>query len=184
MDDTPSITERVRALIEHEPAGDGRIRNHLSVAGSPASMRGFIEDCRTDGGARILSIGGERMPIRWERHAAHSSSGSWVRIDPGREPQQGSEHAEEARAEFAFGSDRPLDDGLAETSLRHPDLEFRYAGLHHHRLREDVAKGGLWKGGERLAAAEEPALGHHEEGEQMATLIRDVEALEVPPAAA
>ncbi|MFM9123704.1 MAG: hypothetical protein ACKOSO_00660, partial [Actinomycetota bacterium] len=77
----------------------------------------------------------------------------------------------------------PLDDALAEASRRHPELEFRYAGLRHHRLRYDVAKGGLWKGGERLAAADEPATTHHEEGEQMATLVRDVEALEAPRAA-
>ncbi|MEY4226731.1 MAG: hypothetical protein RL190_1488 [Actinomycetota bacterium] len=183
MSDTPSIADRMRELIEHEPPGDGRVRNHLSVTGSPAAMRGFIEDCRTNGGARILTIGDQAMPIRWERHAARSTSGTWVRIDPGREPLEGSEHEEGARAEFAFGSDAPLDEALGETSRRHPDLEFRYAGLRHHRLRYDVARGGLWKGGERVAEAEEPATTHHEEGEQMATLIRDVEALEVPHAA-
>ena len=183
MTDSPSIAERVRALIEHEPPGDGRVRNHLSVTGPPDAVRGFVADCRTDGGARMLRFGDASLPIRWERHAERATGGSWVRIEPGREPERGSEHHEVAKAEFAFGSDAPLDDALAEASRRHPELEFRYAGLRHHRLRYDVAKGGLWKGGERLAEADEPATTHHEEGEQMATLVRDVEALEAPRAA-
>lgn len=180
MTDSPSIAERVRALIEHEPEGDGRVRNHLSVTGSPDAIRGFIADCRTDGGARMLTLGGESMPIRWERHAERATGGAWVRIEPGREPERGAEHHETAKAEFAFGSDEPLDHALEETSRRHPELEFRYAGLRHHRMRYDVAKGGLWKGGQRLAEAQEPATTHHEEGEQMATLVQDVEALQAP----
>lgn len=183
MTDSPSIAERVRALIEHEPPGDGRVRNHLSVTGPPDAVRGFVADCRTDGGARMLRFGDASLPIRWERHAERATGGTWVRIEPGHEPERGSEHHEVAKAEFAFGSDAPLDDALAEASRRHPELEFRYAGLRHHRLRYDVAKGGLWKGGERLAEADEPATTHHEEGEQMATLVRDVEALEAPRAA-
>lgn len=183
MEETSTFAERVRALIEHEPSGDGRVRNHLSVTGPPAEVRGFIADCRTDGGARVLSLGGTTMPIRWERHARRSAEGQWLRIEPGREPEGGTAHTETAKAEFAFGSDEPLDEALAETSRRHPALEFRYAGLQHHRLREDVAKGGLWKGGERIAKASEPAITHHEEGEQMATLVQHVEALEAPRAA-
>ncbi|MGA0121833.1 MAG: hypothetical protein ACO3KD_02340 [Gaiellales bacterium] len=180
MDETSPFTARMRALIEHEPAGDGRVRNHLSVTGSPAAMRAFIADCRTDGGARVLSLGGSTMPIRWERHARRSATGSWLRVEPGREPEGGSAQTETAKAEFAFGSDEPLDTALAETSRHHPELEFRYAGLRRHRLRDDVAKGGLWRDGERLAATSEPAATHDEEGEQMATLVQHVEALEAP----
>ena len=43
--------------------------------------------------------------------------------------------------------------------------------------------GDRGKGGEHVTAAAEPATTQHEESKQMATLIRDVEALEVPHAA-
>lgn len=173
----------MRALIEHEPPGDGRVRNHLSVTGPPDAVRGLVADCRTDGGARMLRFGDASLPIRWERHAERATDGAWVRIEPGREPERGSEHHEVAKAEFTFGSDAPLDDALAEASRRHPEREFRGAGLHHQRLRYDVVRGDLWKGGERLARAPEPTSTHHEEGEPMATLVRDVEALAAPRAA-
>ncbi len=184
MSGTDSLTDRLRAFAHMVVEGDHNVRNHLSVTGSTAEVAAFLKQARLiEGGQTVLVLGERHIPVSYQerRHRAHA--GAWVTLEPGREPESGSTHMEETEAVFAFASDRAFDGELAPLSEEHPRLEFRYAWFEHRGEKEDVARGGLWKGGRRLAEhvgelRETPA-----DTEQLAALVRSVEQLEEPVAA-
>jgi hypothetical protein len=90
---------------------------------------------------------------------------------------------EESEAVFAFATDGACDGELAPLSEEYPKLEFRYAWFEHRGEDEDVARGGLWKAGRRVAEHIAELQQAPADTEQLAQLIRHVEALEEPVAA-
>jgi hypothetical protein len=184
MPSTESLTERLRAFAHMVIEGDHNVRNHLSVTGSTADVATFLKHARVvEDGQTVLVLGDRHLPVAYQerRHRAHA--GAWVTIEPGKEPQAGSTRMEEAEAVFSFASDAAFDGELAPLSEEHPRLEFRYAWFEHRGEQDDVARGGLWKGGRRLAEHIGQLQDTPPDTQQLAGLIRSVEALEEPVAA-
>jgi hypothetical protein len=121
-----------------------------------------------------------RLPVGAEAQLVRMRTGEWVSMEPGRIPERHEERQEHAEASFAFASDDVLDEAVAEASRAHPELEFRYACLHHRALRGDTARGSLWCGGRELASH----VGHPDGDERavLGALVEEVEGLEAPEA--
>ncbi|MGI9116497.1 MAG: hypothetical protein ACR2JV_02530, partial [Gaiellales bacterium] len=174
----------LRAFAHMVIGGDHNVRNHLSVTGPSDDVAAYVRHARvTTGGVDEIVVGGEHLPIGYEERRRRAQAGAWITLEAGREPQSGSTQSEEAEAVFSFPSAHSLEGDIAPTSEEHPTLEFRYACFEHRGTDEDVARGGLWKAGRRLAEHIGSIGEAPPDSEQLAALVRDVEALESAPVA-
>lgn len=181
MPENASLSERLRAFAHMVVEGDHNVRNHLSVAGSTADVDAFLRQAKAvEEGQTVLVLGDRHLPVSYQERRHRARAGAWVTLKPGGEPQSGSTHMEEAEAVFAFATDGAVDGELAPLSEEHPRLEFRYAWFEHRGEREDVARGGLWKSGRRVAEHIAQLQEAAPDTEQLAALVRSVEALEEP----
>ncbi len=181
MSDTASIADRLRAFAHMVIEGDHNVRNHLSVTGSTADVEAFLAHARVVEDDQTKLILGERhLPVMYQerRHRAHA--GAWATLEPGHEPVSGSTHTEEAEAVFAFATDGACDGDMAALSTEYPALEFRYAWFEHRGDEDDVARGELWKGGDRVADHIGQLQATPPDTQQLAELVRAVESLEEP----
>lgn len=181
MSEHTPLTDRLRAFAHMVVEGDHNVRNHLSVTGPTTAVDAFLRQAKTvEEGQTVLVVGDRHLPVSYQERRHRARAGAWVALEPGGEPQSGSTHMEEAEAVFAFATDGAVDGELAPLSEEHPRLEFRYAWFEHRGEREDVARGGLWKAGRRVAEHVGKVRDAAPDTEQLATLIRSVEALEEP----
>lgn len=181
MSDTASIADRLRAFAHMVIEGDHNVRNHLSVTGSTADVEAFLAHARIVEDDQTKLILGERhLPVIYQERRHRARAGAWTTLEPGREPVSGSTHTEEAEAVFAFATDRACDGAMAPLSAAHPALEFRYAWFEHRGDEDDVARGGLWKGGHRVADHIGQLQETPPDTQQLAELVRAVESLEEP----
>lgn len=181
MSDTASIADRLRAFAHMVIEGDHNVRNHLSVTGSTADVEAFLKRSRVvEDGQTTVKLGDRHLPVMYQerRHRAHA--GAWATLDPGREPAAGGTHMEEAEAVFAFATDSACDEDMAALSTEYPTLELRYAWFEHRGDEDDVARGGLWKGGRRVADHLGQLQAAPPDTQQLAELVRAVESLEEP----
>lgn len=181
MSRTESLTDRLHAFARMVVEGDHNFRNHLSVTGSTADVSAFLGQARViEEGQTVLILGDQHLPVAYQerRHRAHA--GAWVTVAPGEEPASGSTHTEESEAVFAFASDRAFGDEVARLSEQHPQLECRYAWFEHRGEEDDVARGGLWKAGHRVAEHIGVVQALPPDTEQLAALVRTVESLDEP----
>lgn len=184
MSETTPLADRLRAFAHMVLEGDHNVRNHLSVSGPTVAVDAFLQHARViEDGQTVLVLGDRRLPVAFQerRHRAHA--GAWITMAAGREPTSGSTHGEETEAIFAFATDAACDGEMAQLSEAHPQLEFRYAWFEHRGKEEDVARGGLWRAGRRMAEHLGQVRDTSPDTQQLADLVRDVEALEALPAA-
>ncbi|MGI9186655.1 MAG: hypothetical protein ACR2J9_03905 [Gaiellales bacterium] len=181
MSENDSLIERVRAFAHMVLEGDHNVRNHLSATGATADVDAFLTTAKAvEDGQTMLILGSRHLPVAYQERRHRSRAGAWVTMRPGEEPTSGSTHMEEAEAVFAFATDGAADREVARLSEEHPSLAFRYAWFEHRGEREDVARGGLWKSGRRVAEHVGQVQEAAPDTEQLAALVRSVEALDVP----
>lgn len=184
MTDIHSLTERVRAFAHMAISGDHNVRNHLSISGPTRDVEAFVKHARMErNGVEELMLGNEHVPVTFEERRYRERSGAWMTMESGQEPKSRTLHEEESEAVFSFATSRSLEGELVPVSEEHPQLEFRYAWFEHRGDREDIARGGLWKGGRRVAEHIGQLKETPPDSEQLADLVRHVEALEEPATA-
>ena len=181
MTETQSLVDRVRAFAHMAVEGDHSVRNHLSVSGSTRDVEAWVDQARqVDDGSVRLVIDDERVPITFEERRYRERSGVWVTVAAGQRPERKALHEEQSEAVFSFASDHSLERVMPALSEDRPTLEFRYAWFEHRGAKDDVARGGLWKGGRRVAEHIGALLETPPDSEQLAALVRSTEALKEP----
>lgn len=181
MTESPSLVDRVRAFAHMAVEGNHNVRNHLSVSGSTRDVEAWVDQARrVDDGIVQLAIDDLELPITFEERRYRERSGAWVTVAAGQRPERKTMHEEQSEAIFSFASDHSLERSLPAVSEDRPTLEFRYAWFEHRGAKDDVARGGLWKGGRRVAEHIGELKETPPDTEQLAALVRSTEALKEP----
>ncbi len=181
MTESHSLVDRVRAFAHMAVEGDHNVRNHLSVSGSTQDVEAWVDQARRvhDSSVR-LTLDDQKLPITFEERRYRERSSAWVTAAAGQHPARKMAHEERSEAVFSFASDHSLERSMAAVSEDRPTLEFRYAWFEHRGAKDDVARGGLWKGGRRVAEHIGELKETPPDTEQLAALVRSTEALTGP----
>jgi len=181
MADSQSLVDQVRAFAHLAVEGNHTVRNHLSVSGSTPDVEAWVDQARrVHDGSVQLTLGDRKLPITFEERRYRERSSAWVIAAAGQHPARKMTHEERSEAIFSFASDHSLERAMAAVSEDRSTLEFRYAWFEHRGAKDDVARGGLWKGGRRVAEHIGELKETPPDTEQLAALVRSTEALTGP----